>query len=94
VVVDDVTIGEQMSFPNSFVWDQPTGVAVFVSDPPNECSTAELDAGGYVVFQRFDCGDAGQLQFSIDAVLGSEYGDGPPITVRGTFKAPVSRPPE
>ncbi len=88
-VLDDVTLEEPLAFPNSFVWNQPRNVDVFVSDPPNECSTSSADSGGSLMFQELRCGINGRVRFSIDAVIGSEYGDAPSIRVQGTFEAPV-----
>ena len=38
-VAADVKLGQPMTFPNGFVFDQPKDVDVFVFDPPNALST-------------------------------------------------------
>src|ERR1700752_67368 len=86
-VVAGVTLGEPLPFPNDSVWDQPNHVSIFVLDPPNELSTHEPESSGSIVFQRLDCGSDGDVEFTIDAVIGSEFGDSTPVHVAGTFRA-------
>ena len=94
-VVADVTVGIPVSFPNSFIWDEPKNVNLFVLDPPNEVSTQIDDAGlgGQITFQLLQCGAGGEVQFSVNAVIGSEFSNGPSITVTGSLRAPVGQPP-
>jgi len=92
-VIADVTLGEPLLFPNSFIFDQPKDVHIFVLDPPNELSTQESESGGSITFQQLGCGSGGEVQFSIDAVIGSEVTDGTPVSVTGTFRAPIGQPP-
>jgi hypothetical protein len=92
-VLADVTIGEPLLFPNSFIYTDPDSVLIFVWDPPNELSTQEHTSAGFIVFQALGCGASEQVQFSIDATIGSEFGDGTPITVQGDFRATISGPP-
>ncbi|HEX8273276.1 MAG TPA: hypothetical protein VF615_11605 [Longimicrobiaceae bacterium] len=91
VVVADVQPGRPLTFPNSFIWDQPKGAALFVLDEPNEASTQESESSGSITFSELDCD--GGVRFTIDAVLGSEFGGGPPIRVTGAFAAPVGDAP-
>lgn len=92
-VVADVAVGQPLPFPNGFIWDQPKDVDVFLADAPNELSTTQSPANGSVTFQRFQCGSGGSVEFSIDAVLGSEFWDGPSVGVSGSFRAAVGQPP-
>ena len=92
-VISDVTIGNPLTFPNLFVFNQPKGVDIFVLDPPNELSTSTDESSGSITFQKLNCGTGGEVQFSINATIGSEFGDGPPITVAGTFRAPIGQAP-
>jgi hypothetical protein len=92
-VVADVTLGQPLSFPNNFVFDQPKDVNIFVLDPPNELSTQEDESSGSITFQKLGCGSGDEVQFSIDAVIGSEFSDGTPVSVTGTFRAPIGQPP-
>jgi len=92
-VLADVTPGEPLLFPNPWTWPNPDDVDIFVWDPPNELSTQTGESGGSVLFQLLGCGPSEEVQFSIDATIGSEFGGGPPITVRGDYRATVSGPP-
>ena len=92
-VLAEVTLGQPVVFPNLWTWPNPAGVEIFVWDPPNELSTQTGDSGGSIVFQKLNCESSGEVQFSIEATIGSEFGDGLPITVRGDFQAIVSGPP-
>jgi hypothetical protein len=92
-VVGDIEIGDTLRFPNSFIWNQPDGVFLFLLDPPNELATSTVVSGGFVVFHRLPCKSGTTVDFSIDAIMGSEYGEMPPVTVRGRFAAQVTGPP-
>ncbi|MBI4410713.1 MAG: hypothetical protein HY561_13465 [Gemmatimonadetes bacterium] len=91
-VVADVRLGEKLTFPNTFIFDQPKRADLFIVDPPNELSTQDGRSSGHIVFQQLSCPN-GVVEFSIDAVVGSEFGDGPSVSVKGTFRASLSQPP-
>jgi hypothetical protein len=95
-VVADVTIGQPLAFPNGFVFDLPKDVDLFVADlsddPANELSSQDARSSGSITFQKLQCGSGGEIQFSIDAVIGSEFHDGPSVNVRGTFRAAIDPP--
>jgi hypothetical protein len=88
-VIGDVVTGKEISFPNSFVWDQPRGAELFVYDQPNELSTHEEESSGSLIFQKMRCAGLTEVTFSIDAVIGSEFHDGEKLKVSGTFKAKI-----
>ena len=89
----DVRTGQPLSFPNLFIFDQPKNAALFVLDPPNEVSSGEGDSSGSITFEELNCAIGGQVRFTIDAVLGSELGDGAPIRVRGSFRGTIGPRP-
>ena len=93
-VVSDVTVGKPLTFPNFFNFDQPKNVDLFVLDPPNELSTSTDGSTGSITFQKLNCGSGGEVQFSINATIGSEFGDGPPITMAGAFRSPTGAAPK
>jgi hypothetical protein len=97
-VIDDVVVGTPFGFPNSFPFDQPKDVDLFVLDPggvaPNELSTQAADSDGYIAFQRQDCPNGGEVRFSIDATIGSELGGAPSVSVVGELRTPIGSPPE
>jgi hypothetical protein len=92
-VIADVVLGQPLSFPNAFDFDDPKDVAIFIVDPPNELSTQDDESSGTITFQELDCGSGGEVQFEIDAVIGSELTDGPHVHVTGTFRATVGEAP-
>ena len=92
-VVADVTLGQPLTFPNLFIGDQPKDVDIFILDPPSELSTSALDASGSVTFHELPCAGATGVDFSIDAVLGSELHNEPSVRVTGTFGGPINEPP-
>jgi len=91
-VVGDIEIEDTLRFPNYFIWDQPDSAHLFLLDPPNELATDTEESGGFIVFHRLPCPSGTTLDFSIDAVMGSELGGMPPVTVRGRFAAKVTGP--
>ena len=89
----DVVIGEPIAFPNTFIWDDPRGADMFILDPPNELSTQSSDSSGRITFTELDCSIGGTVAFTIDAIVGSEFGDLPPVSVAGSFSGRVGQPP-
>lgn len=92
-VISDIEIGEEMQFPNSFIWDQPDSVLMFLFDPPNELATDTEDSRGSIVFHQVPCPGGTTVDLSIDAVIGSEYGDMPPVGAHGRFTAETTGAP-
>jgi len=93
-VIPEIQAGRPITFPNTFIWNDPHGADLFILDEPNELSTSSGDSSGSITFERLDCGAAtGGVAFEIDAVVGSELGDGPPVTVRGSFRSPITGAP-
>jgi len=92
-VLADVTLGEPLLFPNDFIYTDAHGVPIFVWDPPNELATWSYESAGSIVFQLLGCGPSEEVQFSINATIGSEFFNGPPITVQGDYRGTVSGPP-
>jgi len=85
-VVADIELDQPLSFPIIFVWDQPEGVEMFLNDPPNELSSGQSESSGTITFHALPCPGGGTVEFTIDAVLGSEYGDLDPVAVTGYFR--------
>jgi hypothetical protein len=83
----DVTRRRVVRLPHSFVFDKPTGAQLFAVDGENELSSAEEEASGRITFRKARCGPRLRIRFRVHATLGSEFFDGDPLTVRGTFAA-------
>lgn len=92
-VFDDIVIGEKIEFPVNFIWNDPVGVSLFVFDEPNELSSQEEESRGWITFDKLRTGGTGEVSFSIDAVLGSEYHDGDSCFVQGTFRSSIGSEP-
>ena len=86
-VVADVNRRRVVRLPHSFVFDKPTGALLFAVDGTNELSSAEEEASGRIVFRKARCGRHLRIRFRVRATLGSEFFDGQPLHVRGTFAA-------
>jgi hypothetical protein len=90
-VVRDVQRRPVVRFPRAFVWNEPRGALLFAVDGENETSSAVEEAAGRVTFDRVRCGRRLAVRARIRAVLGSEFSDGEPLTVRGSFRARADR---
>jgi hypothetical protein len=86
-VVGDVRRRPVVRLPRIFVWNEPKGALLFATDGQNELSSAEEEASGRIRFDRVRCGRRLAVRFRIRAVLGSEFFDGKPLSVRGSFRA-------
>ena len=89
----DLAIGRPIKFPKDFVWNRPRGALLFLADGSNEASTAEEESSGSMEFSRVTCRRGGVVAFSIQGILGSEYSDGEPVRVSGTYRGRVSQRP-
>ena len=92
-VTEDIALEVPLTFPNHFIWNEPDSVHIFLGDPPNELATDTENASGTIRFHQLPCPGSGLVEFSIDAVLGSEFGGMPPVAVRGRFSTQVTAPP-
>jgi hypothetical protein len=91
-VAADVKRRPVVRLPNAFVFDRPEGALLFaVDDRGNELNSDTEESRGRIRFTRVSCGRRLRLAFRIDARLGSELSDLPPLTVRGSFSASASR---
>ena len=87
-VLADVKRKPVVRFPHSFVFDKPTGAQLFAADGRNEASTAEEESSGRITFTKARCGRTTlDVRFKVDAVMGSEFSDGTPVRIRGSFSA-------
>jgi len=93
-VLADIEQERTVRFPSDFAWSDPVGAQVFVHDPPNEASTQTEGSAGEIVFDEITCEEGVEIVFTADVVIGSEFSDGEPISVSGTFRAPVGAPAE
>lgn len=85
--------GRPIEFPNDFVSTRPRGALLFVFDGAIEASSAEEESFGSIVFSQLSCRLGGSVEFSVDAVLGSELFNGKRVRVFGTYRGHVSKQP-
>ena len=90
-VVGDVRRRPVVRLPRMFVWNEPRGALLFATDGRNELSSAVEEARGRIRFDRVRCGRRLEVGVRIRAVLGSEFFDGEPLSVRGGFRARAGR---
>ena len=86
-VLADVRRDPVVRLPHTFIFGRPSEALLFAVDGTNELSSAEEEASGRITFRRARCGPRLRIRFRVDATLGSEFLDGEPLSVRGTFAA-------
>ena len=86
-VVADVRRRPVVRLPNSFVFDHPRGAQLFATDGRNEVNSDTEGSAGRIRFQRARCGKRLRIAFRFDGRVGSEFSDGAPLSVRGSFSA-------
>jgi hypothetical protein len=105
-VPEDVRAGRRVTFPVDFpAWNRPRGAEIFAFDSEdtpggpdilgrtNEASTQEKQAGGWITFEAVGCELGEEVAFTVDAVLGSEFGDDQPIRAKGSLRVTIGEPP-
>ena len=82
-------------FPGDYTFEDPSGVVLFVGDfeTKNEASSTGEDSSGQIVFTEASCEVGAPVEFTIDAVVDSEFGDREPVVVKGKFSGDVGEPP-
>lgn len=89
----DLVKGKAFRFPHSFNFDEPSKAQLFIADRPtgNELNTDGEDSSGRIFFRRISCRPGRIVEFTIDAVVDSEFGDRKPMHVTGRFRGRVGR---
>ena len=88
ILIDHVAAGQTFTLPAQTVPPSKIPpVELFVADDPNELSSEEEDSSGSITVHSLQCSATTiQIDFSVDGILGSEFGDGPTMRVRGRFQ--------
>jgi hypothetical protein len=94
-VLRDARPGRVLRFPVGFVYTRPRKAQLFVYDAKtrNELSSEDEDSRGTVVFSKVGCKPGQTVAFRVRGTLGSEFSDGKPISVNGSFRGTVGKPP-
>jgi hypothetical protein len=89
ILIDRAQPGATTTLPTEVVApSKVAAVSMFVADFGNDLSSDAEDSGGIIVVHSFRCtATTIEIEFSVDAVLGSEYAGGPSMRVHGTFQA-------
>jgi hypothetical protein len=78
-----------------FSWLHEHGVVVFVYDSKthNEASQGAEGSRGTVTLRRATCKRGGALAIGLSGKIASEFSDGTPVWVSGTYRGRVGTPP-
>ena len=87
-VVADVKRRPVVRLPHSFVFDRPTGAQLVRHRRRQRAQLRHRGLrSGRIRFQRVSCGTRLRIAFRFNGRVGSELGDGEPLSVRGSFSA-------
>jgi len=78
-----------------FSWRRANGIRIFVYDAKthNEASEGAEGSHGVVTLRRATCRRGGTLEVRVSGTIASEFSDGKPVRVSGTYRGRVgSRP--
>jgi hypothetical protein len=94
-VLRDVRRARVIRFPVGFTELNVAGAIVFAYDRAtgNEVSSEVESSKGRISFSPVSCALGSPVRFTASGRLGSELGDGKPVTVSGTFRGTVGRRP-
>jgi hypothetical protein len=89
ILIDRAQAGDTTTLPTAVVPPSRVPyVSMFVADIGNDLSSDTEESSGTITVHSFSCSATTiQVDFSVDAVLGSEYAGGPAMRVQGTFRA-------
>lgn len=83
-VLDDLADGTQLKLPVVEEYgNEETGVSFFIADGRNEASSGEENATGSIEIIHAACEPKPVLELRINGTLGSEFGDGETLTIKG-----------
>jgi hypothetical protein len=79
----------------SFSWRRANGIGIFVYDAKthNEASEGAEGSRGVVTLRRATCRRGGSLEIGVSGTIASEFGDGKPIRISGTYRGTVGSAP-
>src|SRR5919198_1578762 len=79
----------------SFSWRRASGIGIFVFDAKthNEASEGAEGSRGVVTLRRATCQRGGSLEIGVSGTIASEFGDGKPIRISGTYRGTVGSAP-
>jgi len=78
-----------------FSWRHANGIGIFVYDGKtrNEASDGAQGSHGTVMLRRATCRPGGAVEIGLSGTIASEFSDGKPVRVSGTYRGRIgSRP--
>lgn len=78
-----------------FSWRRENGIGIFVFDAKthNEASQGAEGSRGVVTLRRATCLRGGSLEIALSGTIASEFFDGKPVRVSGTYRGTVGSAP-
>jgi hypothetical protein len=78
-----------------FSWHSANGIRIFVYDAKthNEASEGAEGSHGVITLRRATCRRGGTLVVRVSGTIASEFSDGTPVRVSGTYRGRVASPP-
>jgi len=78
-----------------FGWRHAHAIVIFVYDAKtrNEASQGTEGSHGVATLRRATCRRGGALEIRLSGTIGSEFSDGTPVRVSGTYRGSVGPPP-
>lgn len=78
-----------------FSWRRENGIGIFVFDAKthNEASQGAEGSSGVVTLRRATCLRGGSLEIALSGTIASEFFDGKPVRVSGTYRGTVGSAP-
>ena len=78
-----------------FSWQRANGIGIFVFDAKthNEASEGAEGSHGVLALRRATCRRGGSLEVGVSGTIASEFSDGTPIRVSGTYRGTVGSAP-
>ena len=94
-VVRDAQSERTIRFPLPAGSNRPRGAELFVADPKPriEASSEEEESRGRITFSQAGCKRGSSIRFTATGVLGSEFFQGKPVRVSGTYQGVVGKRP-
>ncbi len=89
VLVDEVAKDSTYTFPTAEAGQ--SAISMFIADLPtgNELNSDADESMGTIKITSYSCGPPISIEFTINATVGSEFFQGPTVSVAGTFKCTI-----
>lgn len=93
ILADEAVEDTSYTFPTLDEGQSPVSIFFFDLSTGNELSGDTDESSGTITINSFSCGPPVTIDLTIDAVIGSEFFQGPWVHITGTFKCTISDNP-